>query len=335
MKTKIDIVAGFLGAGKTTLINKLVAEAYAGENVAVIENELGEVGIDGERLAEGGVAVREIVNGCICCSLQGDFVKAIIELAETAGPERIVVEPTGIGQIEDVLAGCRIASRDVPLSVNAAMTVVSAPAMADLLEICGGFYEKQIKGSPLTVLSAVQELPPGDEALRRIEDRIRQINPDALIVSQPWDGMDALRLLAAAEEATARTLERGGTHSHGHSHDHSHGHSHDHSHGHSPDHSHAHHAHEDGDAFDSASFALREGWTEQGIKALSKAIGEGDFGLIFRAKGFIPASDGLYRLDCAYGRAEMRPLRRAATGGKLVVIGKDIQKDALRRYLGA
>ncbi|MDR3337521.1 MAG: GTP-binding protein [Treponema sp.] len=310
-RIKLDIVSGFLGAGKTTLINKLLTEAFAGERIAVLENEFGEISIDGELLAGQDLKIKEISNGCICCTLQGDFVEGIKELTETYKPERIIIEPTGIGKTAEILGACKLCMEKAPVSVHTLITVVSAPLAIPLLMAGGDFYCGQIQGSPLIILSAVQKLGPGDPPLEETIAAIRDINHKALVISENWETLDSLALVTLAEESMARLSQA----------DHECGHDHDHT----------HHHHDDDEDFDSFSFIQEHSYSTQKIEELFSHLEKGSFGLVFRAKGFILEEEQFFELNYVYGRIEKKPIKYPGPG-KLVIIGKDLRKEDLARF---
>ncbi|MDR1128925.1 MAG: GTP-binding protein [Treponema sp.] len=321
-KIKLEIVSGFLGAGKTTLINKLLREAWRGEKTAVLENEFGEIGVDGDLLAGHDLMVKEITNGCICCTLKGDFVEGIKELARDYGPERIVIEPTGIGKLSDILEACGLAGREAPVSVYTAMTVAQAPLVSAFLEVSGEFYHEQIKSAPVVVLSAVQNLGAEDPPLPEILGKIRELNPGAAVFTEPWDTLDSLKLLAVAEEMTGKIpgAEDPRGHEHGSGNGGGHGHEHEHD-----------HSLENG-GFDSCSFVLKDPWPGEDVDDLAARMKGGSFGEIFRAKGFVPVRGRPHKLDYVYGRLSLAPADYPGEG-KLVVIGRGIKKEELARYM--
>jgi G3E family GTPase len=304
---KLDIVSGFLGAGKTTLINKLLAEAFAGERIAVLENEFGEISIDGELLAGQDLKIKEISNGCICCTLQGDFVEGIKELSETYKPERIIIEPTGIGKTAEILEVCKLCMEKAPVSIHSLITVVSAPLAIPLLMVSGDFYRGQIQGSPLVILSAVQKLGPKDPPLQKTIAAIREVNHKALIVSENWETLDSLALVTLAEESMARLSQD----EYGHEH--------------------THHHHDDDEDFDSFSFIQEQPWSTKKIEELFSRLEKGSFGLVFRAKGFILEEKQFFELNYVYGRIEKKPIEYPGPG-KLVIIGKDLRKEDLAHF---
>jgi G3E family GTPase len=329
-KIKLEIISGFLGAGKTTLINKLLREAWKGEKTAVLENEFGEIGVDGELLTGHDLRVKEITNGCICCTLKGDFVEGIKELARDYRPERIVIEPTGIGKLSDVLEACILAEGQAPVSVYTAMTVAQAPLVSAFLEVSGEFYHEQLSSAPVVVLSAAQNLGAEDPPLSEILGKIRELNPGAVIFTEPWDTLDSLKLLAVAEEMTGKILGAEAPRGHEHDSEHDGRHEPDHGHEHGGDHDHDHSLENGG--FDSCSFVLKDPWAGKDVDDLAALMKNGNFGEIFRAKGFVPVQGGPHKLDYVYGLVSFVPADYAGEG-KLVVIGRGIKKEELTRYI--
>jgi G3E family GTPase len=313
---KLDIISGFLGAGKTTLINKLLREAWQGDRIAILENEFGEIGVDGDLLRGSNLAVREITKGCICCTLKGDFVEGIQELAREYRPDRIVIEPTGIGKLADIMEACRLAGEQAPVSVHTIMTVAQAPLVPAFLEVSGEFYREQISGAPVVVLSAVQDLGGEDPDLEQVLREIRELNPGAVVFAEPWDTLDSLKLLAVAEEVTERITLAKNTGEHEAVHDHDHEHDHEF----------------ENDGFDSCSFVLTEPWTEKTAEDLAARMEDGSFGDIFRAKGFFPVPGGFRKLDYVYGRVSFVPADYSGEG-KLVIIGRELKKEVITRFV--
>jgi len=261
--TKIDIISGFLGAGKTTLIKKLLAEAFPGEKLVLIENEFGEISIDGGFLKESGVQISEMSSGCICCSLVGDFNKALKEVADQFHPDRILIEPSGVGKLSDVIVAVENTVSDVPeLRLNSFVTVVDAAKVKVYMKNFGEFYNNQVESAGTIVLSRTQKL--SQEKLEAAVNMLREKNPDAAILTTPWDQLDGKTILSAMEKvslaeellAKMRAEHEAGEaehhHHYGHEeHEHHHEHEehhHDHDgHGHHHDHDeHAHHHDHDG-----------------------------------------------------------------------------------------
>ena len=258
--TKIDIISGFLGAGKTTLIKKLLAEAFPGEKLVLIENEFGEISIDGGFLKETGVQISEMSSGCICCTLVGDFTKALTEVQERFHPDRVLIEPSGVGKLSDVIVAVKgVDSPDMEL--NSFVTVADATKVRVYMKNFGEFYNNQIESAGTIVLSRTQKLAP--EKLEAAVALLREKNPDAAILTTPWDQLDGKVILSAMEKVSladellakmraeheAEEAEHAAEHEHEHDHEHHH-HDHDedhehHHHDHDEDHEHHHHDHDE------------------------------------------------------------------------------------------
>ena len=272
--TKIDIVSGFLGAGKTTLIKKLLAEAYPGEKLVLIENEFGEINIDGGFLKESGIQISEMSAGCICCSLVGDFNKALKDVEAQFHPDRILIEPSGVGKLSDVIVAVENTVKDVPeMKLNSFVTVADATKVKVYMKNFGEFYNNQIESAGTVILSRTQKLT--EEKLQAAVAMLREKNPDAAIITTPWDELDGKTILRAIEKVSladellakmrAEHEAEEAEHHHHHHHDedeHEHHHHHDHDedecddpdcachHHHDDDeddHDHEHHHHHDHD----------------------------------------------------------------------------------------
>ena len=197
--TKIDIVSGFLGAGKTTLIKKLLAEAFSGEKLVLIENEFGEISIDGGFLKESGVQISEMSSGCICCSLVGDFGKALVDVQKQFDPDRILIEPSGVGKLSDVILAVENTVKDVPeMKLNSFVTVADASKVKVYMKNFGEFYNNQIETAGTIILSRTQKVSP--EKLQAAAALLREKNPDAAIITTPWDELSGQTILAAMEK---------------------------------------------------------------------------------------------------------------------------------------
>ncbi len=267
--TKIDIISGFLGAGKTTLIKKLLSEAFPGEKLVLIENEFGEISIDGGFLRESGVQISEMSSGCICCSLVGDFNKALKDVADQFHPDRILIEPSGVGKLSDVIVAVENTVSDVPeLKLNSFVTVADATKVKVYMKNFGEFYNNQVESAGTIVLSRTQKL--SQEKLEAAVSMLQEKNPSAAILTTPWDQLDGKTILSAMEKVSlaeellakmraeheAEEAEHEHHHhdheEHEHHHDHDHGeheHHHDHDHGeheHHHDHDHGEHEHHHG-----------------------------------------------------------------------------------------
>ena len=262
--TKIDIVSGFLGAGKTTLIKKLLAEAFQGEKLVLIENEFGEISIDGSFLKDSGVQISEMSSGCICCSLVGDFDRALKDVHEQFHPDRILIEPSGVGKLSDVIVAVENAVKDVPdMQLNSFVTVADATKVKVYMKNFGEFYNNQIETAGTIILSRTQKVSP--EKLQAAVALLREKNADAAIITTPWDELDGKTILAAMEKVSLadelmeriraeHEAEEAEHHHHHHDHDdddhdeHEH-HHHDHEHEHDDhdedEHEHHHHHHDE------------------------------------------------------------------------------------------
>ena len=259
--TKIDIVSGFLGAGKTTLIKKMVKEAYQGEKLVLIENEFGEISIDGGFLKDAGIQLSEMSSGCICCSLVGDFGKALREVKEQFQPDRILIEPSGVGKLSDVIVAVENTVADIPdMKLNSFVTVADAGKVKVYMKNFGEFYNNQIEAAGTIILSRTQKLT--QEKLEAAVALLREKNPTAAILTTPWDQLDGKTVLAAVEKVSLadellekmraeHEAEEAEHHHHHHEHDHDddhdeHEHHHHHDHDDEDDHEHCcHHHHED------------------------------------------------------------------------------------------
>ena len=284
--TKIDIVSGFLGAGKTTLIKKLLAEAFQGETLVLIDNEFGEISIDGGFLKESGVQISEMSSGCICCSLVGDFNKALKDVHQQFAPDRILIEPSGVGKLSDVIVAVENTVKDVPdMKLNSFVTVADATKVKVYMKNFGEFYNNQIESAGTIILSRTQRL--NQEKLEAAVALLREKNPNAAILTTPWDELDGKTILSAiekvslADELLARmqaehAADEAEHHHHHHDHEeddhdhcchhdheehdhshhdhdedeHCHHHDHDHDHEHCHDHDHDHEHHHDGEECD-------------------------------------------------------------------------------------
>ena len=248
--TKIDIVSGFLGAGKTTLIKKLLAEAFQGEKLVLIENEFGEISIDGGFLKESGVQISEMSSGCICCSLVGDFNKALKDVHQQFAPDRILIEPSGVGKLSDVIVAVENTVKDVPdMRLNSFVTVADATKVKVYMKNFGEFYNNQIESAGTIILSRTQKL--NQEKLEAAVALLREKNPNAAILTTPWDELDGRTILSAIEKvsladellARMRAEHEADEAEHHHHHDHDDDDDHDHEHC-------CHHHHDEDDDHD-------------------------------------------------------------------------------------
>ena len=319
--TKIDIFSGFLGAGKTTLIKKLIAEAYTGEQLVLIENEFGEIGIDGGFLQEAGINITEMNSGCICCSLVGDFGKALRQVMDTYHPDRILIEPSGVGKLSDVIR----AVQDLQMSdvvLNGFTTVVDAAKAKMYMKNFGEFFNNQVEHASAIILSRTGGMK--QDKLDACVALLREKNPTATIVTTPWDELDGKQLLAAMErrDTLAAALEELAEEQEHHHHHHEHGEEcgcgcHDHEH---------HHADE---VFTSWGRETAHPYEQQELAAALQALDTGDYGQVLRAKGIVAGTDGKWlHFDYVPGEVEVRTGAAGVTG-RLCVIGAELKENAL------
>ena len=250
---KIDIISGFLGAGKTTLIQKLLKEALKGEKVVLIENEFGEIGIDGGFLKDAGIEVTEMNSGCICCSLVGDFGSALKEVVTQYNPDRIIIEPSGVGKLSDVIKAVQGVAEDVELDLNSFVTVADAKKCKMYIKNFGEFYNNQVEYAGSIILSRTGDV--AEDKLNESVALLREHNEKAAIITTPWDELSGEQILKVMEDGNDMVKELleeeeicpvcGGHHDHDHDHEHGHDHDHDdHDHEHHHDHDHEHHHHD-------------------------------------------------------------------------------------------
>ena len=355
--TKIDIFSGFLGAGKTTLIKKLIAEAYSGEKLVLIENEFGEINIDGGFLKESGIEISEMSAGCICCSLVGDFNKALKEVVEQFHPDRVLIEPSGVGKLSDVIVAVQRTVDECPeLKLNSYVTVADASKVKVYMKNFGEFYNNQIEAAGTIILSRTQKL--SQEKLEAAAAMLREKNPDAAILTTPWDELDGKTILSAVEEVSLsdELLEKmrheheieEAEHAH-HHHDHEHEHEHEHHHDHDHD-DHEHHHHHDGeecsdpecschhhhhadDVFASWGRETPKKFTREALEEMLRKLDSGDYGHILRAKGIVSGEDGWLEFDYVPEEHEVRAGHPDYTG-RLCVIGAELKEDGLAELFG-
>ena len=357
--TKVDIVSGFLGAGKTTLIKKLIQDGWNGEKLVLIENEFGEIGIDGGFLKEAGIQVTEMNSGCICCSLVGDFGTALKEVVTTYAPDRIIIEPSGVGKLSDVIKAVQDVAEEADIVVNNFVAVVDAGKCKMYMKNFGEFFNNQIEYAKTIILSRTQNTK--QDKLETVVGMLREHNDKAAIVTTPWDEISGSQILSAMEEKTkfeeellkqAEVCPECGHHHHDgecchHDHDHE-GHEHEHHHDHDHEgHEHEHHHHHDGECscghhhdhdghqhadevFTSWGKETPHKYTEEDMKAiLEQLANEEGYGVVLRAKGIVPAVEGEWiHFDLTPGEYEVR--RGAAdTIGRICVIGAELKEDKL------
>ena len=246
--TKIDIISGFLGAGKTTFIKKMLEEVFSGEKVVLVENEYGEVGIDGGFLKDSGIEIKELNSGCICCSLVGDFNRSLNEVIETYHPDRILIEPSGVGKLSDVMSSVKDMEKNHDVKLNALVTVANAMKATKQMKAFGEFFNNQIENATTVVLSRTQNMK--EEKLELCVKEIQKLNPKAAIITTPWDSISGEQILKVIEQQDSlmqEMMKEYEEHHHDHEHEHHHDHDHEHEHHHDHDHDHEHEHHHDHD----------------------------------------------------------------------------------------
>ena len=386
-KTKIDIISGFLGAGKTTLIKKLLKDAFQGEQVVLIENEFGEIGIDGGFLKEAGIQIREMNSGCICCSLVGDFGASLKEVISKYHPDRILIEPSGVGKLSDVIKAVQGVEEETGLVLNSYTTVVDAKKCKMYMRNFGEFFNNQVEYAGAIIMSRTDIV---DEAKAQASlELLREINKKAAIITTPIENLDGKKLLEVMENPVSLEQEMmeeevcpecGHVHEHGehHHHDHDHececGHDHDHEHehhhhdhdhecgcGHDHDHEHEHHHHDHDhehehhhhdhdhecgcghdhhhhhadEVFTSWGRETIKKYTKENLEKILEELSEsGEYGIILRAKGMLPAENGTWiYFDMVPEETEIREGAPEYTG-RLCVIGSKLKEDKLAELFG-
>ena len=325
--TRIDIFSGFLGAGKTTLIKKLITEAYQGEKLVLIENEFGEIGIDGGFLSEAGIQINEMNSGCICCSLVGDFAEALKKVIDEYHPDRILIEPSGVGKLSDVIAAVKNANTH-GTELNGATTVVDANKCKMHMKNFGEFFNNQIENAACIILSHTEAI--SDAKISECVALIREHNPGAVIVSTSWDQLSGAQIIEAMEQRSTLATELEHLEEEAHRH---HDHEHHHHDGECCHHEHEHH-HAD-EVFVSYGAETTKKFNEAELKAALESFANSDsFGMILRAKGIVAGDDGRWiHFDYIPGEPDVR-YGGASVIGRLCVIGSQLDKTAISEALG-
>lgn len=334
--SKIDIISGFLGAGKTTLIKKLIAEAYQNEKIVLIENEFGEIGIDGTFLKDSGVTINEMNSGCICCSLVGDFETSLKEVLDTYHPDRVIIEPSGVGKLSDVIKAVSTINSD-EMELDNFITVVDAKKCRMYTKNFGEFYNNQVEHASLIVLSRSQDLT--EFQLKECLDILKGLNDHSPIITTAWDKLNGLDIINACEVNVQKEL----LHEHDHEccgHDH---HEHDHEHEccghdhHHHDHDHecgcGHHHHHADEVFNSIGFDTVKKYNEVELSDILNKLCNDDN--VLRAKGFVDSgNEDWWYFDLVPGEFEIR-LGKPIYTGQVCVIGKDLDENTIKElFLG-
>ena len=354
--TKIDIISGFLGAGKTTFIKKMIEEAFVGEKLVLIENEFGEVGIDGGFLKDSGIEITEMNSGCICCSLVGDFGKNLNEVITKFHPDRILIEPSGVGKLSDVMKSVIDVEKEQDVKLNALVTVVNAKKASKQMKAFGEFFNNQIEFATTIVLSRTQSTTP--EQLELCVKQMQELNGKAAIITTPWDAIKGEQILKVMEgqdslemKLLAEAHHKAEEEEHEHHHDHDHEeHEHDHDHEehehhhehdenctcgcHDHDHEHHHHHHAD-EVFTSWGKETPHKFTREKIEEVLKTLSESEeYGMILRAKGMVEDVNGSWiYFDMVPGEYELRDGEPDYTG-RLCVIGSKIDEHKIEELFG-
>ena len=350
--TTIDIYSGFLGAGKTTLIKKMIKEAYTGEKLVLIENEFGEIGIDGGFLKEAGIEITEMNSGCICCSLVGDFGRALEQVIDRYAPDRILIEPSGVGKLSDVRTAVEKVTCDT-VKLGNMVTVADANKCKMYMKNFGEFYNNQVETAGAIILSRTDAI--SEEKLRTCLELLKQKNPEAVIVTTPWEQLTGVQILDAMERGNTMLHELEHAHHHHehgehcgchehHHHEHEehcdcHEHHHEHDEHctcgcHEHEHHHHHHDHHADEIFTSWGVETAKKFTEEEICRVLDSFDEDDHGMVLRAKGIVAAKEGQWiHFDYVPGEANVR--RGAAdVTGRLCVIGSGICENHLKTLFG-
>ena len=384
--TRIDVVSGFLGAGKTTLIKKLLKDAVDASKTVLIENEFGEIGIDGGFLQESGIEIKEMNSGCICCSLVGDFGASLKEVISTYSPERILIEPSGVGKLSDVLKAVEGVAGDLDVKINSAVAVVDASKAKMYSKNFGEFFVNQIEYAGTVILSRTDTASP--EKIAEAVAIVKEHNPKATLITTPLDQLDAKAVLDAIEgndsidSLLAEMMEKAKAEPEHHHHHHDdddehecchhhhhdddddddddeheccHHHHHDddddddddeheccHHHHHDDDddddddeheccHHHHHHGHDADEVFTSWGMETPVKFTMERVDSILRALDSGDYGVILRAKGMVPAEDGTWiYYDYVPEESDVRTGKPQVTG-KICVIGSELKEDELAK----
>lgn len=297
MSVKIDIISGFLGAGKTTLINKLLKGKVLGENIAIVENEYGDINIDSGRIEESQVEIKSITSGCICCSLQGEFDIAMKELIDEYRPNRIIIEPTGVGKLSDIIGIINRIKENEDVSLNMVMTIVDVLEFEDFIEIFGSFFTDQIEYANTIILSKTQLADEGtaDEVI----ESIREINRESTLITSPWDELSAKEIMGIAELGKDIDIDL------------------------------EHHHHEDQE-FEDWSLETSKRYHKEELQNILDKLNDGKFGKIYRAKGALHNEKGQWlNFDFSPSSVNIKDSKVGGIG-QIVVIGQDLERDKIR-----
>ena len=319
--TKVDIISGFLGAGKTTFIKQLIDQAFAGEKLVLIENEFGEIGIDGGFLKDAGIEITEMNSGCICCTLVGDFSEALKKVLEEYQPDRVIIEPSGVGKLSDIVKAIEDVKKDADIEIDGRITVVDGKKAKLYLKNFGEFFKDQVEHASAIVISRTQAM--SDDKIEECVHMLRDENKEAAIISTPWAQLGKEAIIHALEKGSelAGLLEE--THGQECCHHEHHHHEHEAC-------GHEHHHHHADEIFTSWGKETAHKYTKEELDFMLKALSETEaYGTVLRSKGIIQMSDGSWRqFDLVPQEYEVREGQPDYTG-RLCVIGKDLKEEEL------
>ncbi len=329
--TKVDIISGFLGAGKTTFIKQLIDQVFAGEKLVLIENEFGEIGIDGGFLKDAGVQINELNSGCICCTLVGDFTKALKQVIDDYAPDRVMIEPSGVGKLSDIVKAVEKVKEIADIEIDGRITVVDGKKAKMYMKNFGEFFKDQVAHASTIVISRTQLMT--DAQVEDCVHMLREENPDATIISTPWSQLskdaikraldhgteleDLLETKYADQYASSEEEEEEEEHHHHHDHEHHH-------------HHHDHEGHDADDIFTSWGKETAHKYTDEELDLIVKGLSEAEgYGTILRAKGIISMADGSWKqFDLVPEEYELRDSDPDYTG-RICVIGTDLNEPEL------
>ncbi len=345
--TRIDIYSGFLGAGKTTLIKKLIADGYAGQKIVLIENEFGEIGIDGGFLKDAGVEINEINSGCICCSLTGDFKKALLMVDDQYHPDRIVIEPSGVGKLSEVAAAV-MAAGEGRFVLGGMTTVVDCKKAKMYIKNFGEFFNDQVATANCVALSRTQLC--SQKTIEEVVDLIRSLNPNAVILTAPWNELSGKQILEVVDgeyslskeleeliqEHIKEDAEEEEHEHHHHHHDDDDDDEEEHEHHHHHHHHHHHGEHDADEVFTSWGKETAKAYSEADIKSKLEALDNTEeYGMVVRAKGIVACTEGGWiHFDYTPGEVEVRKGAAAPTG-LLCVIGAELKTEKVETLFEA
>ena len=333
--TKVTVISGFLGAGKTTLIKKLLEEAFKGEKVVLIENEFGEIGIDGGFMKEAGVVVSEMNSGCICCTLVGDFSEALGQVLSAYAPDRVIIEPSGVGKLSDVISAVKGVSDNMPLELTSSVTVVDGMKCKMYSKNFGEFYNNQVENAATIVMSRTQNMT--EEKLKESVHLLRSKNSKASIITTPWEELRGDQILAAMEQEKSLAQELMEEYMKEEHHDHCDGdcgceHHEHHSHGEEGEcccH-HEHHHHHADEVFSDWGVETFEKYSKEELETILNALANtSSYGNVLRSKGMVQGKDkGWFYFDLVPNEYEIREGSPDVTG-RICVIGTELHKDKI------